>query len=800
MMQDLRYAVRSLWNRPAFTVVACLTLAIGIGANTAIFSLVHGVLLNPLPYPDAERIVVLHEQPAPAESELYEVSYPNFLDWRRDSRSFTQLAAFTLATATLRGGDMPAERALVGYASDELFGMLGVSPVVGRSFTPEEHVGGGEAVAILTHRVWQDRYGADRAVVGRSISVSGTPHTIIGVAPQTFEFPTDDLQLWMPLERLADQMQNRAAHMLDVLGRLRDGVPREVAEAELQTVTARIEDAYPGEDPSHSVVVVPLLDEMVSDTRGMLIVLFGAVVFVLLIACANVADLLLVRASTRRREMAVRAALGADRWRVIRQLLVESLVLAIAAGVIGIVIAFWGVEVLLPYLPESIPRVAEVGVNGPVLAFTLALTLVTGIGFGLVPAVTSARPDLHGSLTQREASSAGGKPALKSALAIAQVAISLVLLVGAGLTIKSLWRLQQVDPGFEPEHLLSLTVSLAGSELREVEQVTAFYDELRDRIEAIPGVQSASAVNTLPVSGGDSRGQLTIDGRPFPPGRAPAVSFRRIQPNYFRTMQVPLLEGRDFTVRDGVDEPFVVIINETMARRYWPDGSPIGSRIKVGPSEHEPWLTVVGVAADLKNEGLAAGPDLATYEPHRQRPWTTMNVLVRTAGDPLALVPVIRDEIRRAGTDLPVYNITTLRQRISASLATERFTVMLLMIFAGIALLLAIIGVYGVISFSVSQRTREFGIRMALGAARRDVARLVLRQGVILAFVGTLIGVAAALGFSRLLVGLLFGVEPTDATTFVSVAMILLLCASLAAYLPARRATRVPPMEALRYE
>lgn len=799
MLSDLRHALRSL-RQPAFALVVITTLAVGIGATTAMFSVVNGVLLSPMPYPDAKSLVVIREVNPRQQGDPFDVSYPNFLSWREQSESMQGLAAVGTGPVTLRGGGVGAERVVGGRASQDVFETLGVQPVLGRTFTVEEQTPGGEPVVLLTYALWQNRWAGDPTVLGRSVSLSGNPHTVIGVLPPDFTFPSDEVLLWRALGTEADQMRNRAVHTLLAVGRLKPGVTLSSAKAEMEALAARVQASDLGSDPDHGVTVVPLLDEVVGDIRGLLLVLLAAVGFVLLIACANTADLLLTRATTRRREIAVRAALGASRARVIRQLLVESLVLATIGGLVGVALAFWGVDVLVTNLPESVPRAEEIGVSGRVLAFTLIVTLFTGVAFGLVPALVSAAPDLRDSLTERCPTAPKGAPRVRDGLAIAQIAISLVLLAGAGLTLKSLWRLQRVEPGFDPSRLLTLTVSLAGSELRDAEEVTAFYTSLRERLERLPGVRAASAVNALPISGGDSHGQLTIEGRPFEPGAAPGASYRRILPRYFQTMGIPLLEGREFTDRDGVEEPFVAIINQTMARRYWPGGGVLGGRIKVGPAESEPWLTVIGVVGDVNNEGLAAGPGLATYEPHRQRPWSTMNVLVRTAGDPLEMVALVRDEVRRSGNDLPVYNITAMPQRISASLATQRFTAMLLLLFAAVALLLAAGGVYGLVLYSVGHRTHEFGVRMALGAARWDVAHLVLRQGMVLAGAGTILGVVAAFGLTRLLAGLLFAVEPADPWTFVLVAGVLWAVALLASYIPARRATRIHPMEALRCE
>ena len=801
LIQDLRFAARSLRKSAGFTVVALLTLALGIGANTAIFSVVNGVLLRPLAYDQPDRLVTIAESNPVQDREGFNVSYPNYLEWKKQSRVFEQIAAVRTMSVTLTGGD-EAARVLLSLISRELFAVLRVEPALGRGFLAEEDRPGADPVVILSHGLWQRRFGADPEVVGKTIAINGSSSTVIGVMPPEFEFPSEDVELWAPIGLLADRMQNRAVHTLTTVARLEDGVSLDEAKVEMATIAARIQREFPGEDPEHSTTLIPLHERVVGNTDTILLVLMGAVAFLLLIACANVADLLMARAAARQKEIAVRTALGASRWRVIRQLVTESVLLGLTGGAAALALAFWGLDLLIAHLPPFMPRVEQIGIDGRVLLFTLLISLLTGLIFGLLPALKASKLDIVGSLKDLVTSAAGGaRDRSRRVLVIAQVALSLVLLVGAGLMIKSFWRLQDVDPGFEPQNLLTMTVSLAGSpKFTTSEEVIAFYADLRGRLEALPGVSSASAVNALPISGGDSDGELTIEGRPFASGAAPGASFRRILPNYFRTAGIPIVQGREFGERDRGEEPFVVIITETMAGKYWPSGDAVGTRIKVGPPENEPWLTIVGVAADVRNIGLATEPRLATYEPHTQRPWSTMNVMVRTAIDPLSVVRGVRDEIRQAGGDLPVFNIGTMRERISRSVSTERFNMILLTIFATVALLLAAIGLYGVIAYSVSHRTRELGIRIALGAERKDIVNLVVRQGIPLLGAGVALGLIAAVGLTRFLAGLLFAVSPLDATIFVAVAALLAAVALLASYVPARRATAVDPMQALRAE
>jgi putative ABC transport system permease protein len=569
----------------------------------------------------------------------------------------------------------------------------------------------------------------------------------------------------------------------------------------MSTIAARIQQAYPTEDPGHGVAVTPLRDALVADVRTTILVLFGAVGFVLLIASVSVADLMLARLASRRHEIAVRAALGATRWRITRQMAIEAFALAAVSGTLGVLVAVWAVDLLVGALGQIVPRADEIALDPLVVAFALGVTLLTALLFGVFPALRSAAVDVHGALTERSSSGARGAARLRGALAIAQVAISLILLAGAGLMLKSFWRLQRVDPGFDPTQVLSMTVSLSGTSLgASNEEVIAYYRDLIERVESIPGVVRASGVNALPISGGDSEGQITIEGRALRPEEEPGGSFRRILPGYFETMGIPILEGREFTERDGLAGDSAVIISEAMARRYWPDGGAVGSRIKIGPPEYEPWLTIVGVAGDVHNVGVGQVPGLATYEPHQQRVWRTMNLVVRASGDPVSLAPVIRDEVRRGGLDVPVYDVTTMQMRIRGSLAGRRFNTGLLVAFAVVALMLAVVGLYGVVSYSVAQRTREFGIRVAMGARARDIIATVLREGLVLIGVGVALGTTGALVLTRAIQGMLFDVTPGDPVTYAVVGATLTLVAVVASYVPARRASRVDPMVAIREE
>ena len=800
MLGDLRYGLRSLLMAPAFSLVAVVTLALGIGANTAMFSVLDAVLLRPLPYDRSDRLVTVRETNPLVRADSFGVSWPNLADWRQRSRSLEGIAGIYTTLVTVSGG-MEAERVPVALVSSNLFATLRARPAIGRVFLDEEDRAGGASVAIVSDGLWKRRFASDPRMDGRTLEVNGEVCTVVGVMPPGFSFPQDGIEAWLPLGPLAARLDNRAVHVLTTVARLADGATLERAGTEMAAVAAALQHDHAGEDTGHGVVVLPVLDQMVTGVRPAMLVLAGAVAFVLLIACGNIANLLLARGASRRHEMAIRAALGAGRARMIRQMLTESVLLALLGGGLGLILALWGTDLLAQRIPEFVPRRAGIAVDGHALLFTLCCSLVTGIVFGLAPALHASRFDVNGAL-RASAPAAGGRARgrLRGALVIAQVALSLVLLVGAGLMIRSFHRVQEVDPGFDTDHLLTLTVSLPDQKYEDSTRVIAFYRDLQRSIEALPGVRSASAVSALPISGGDGHGDLTVEGRPFPPGEAPAASFRRVLPSYFRTMRIPLIQGREFDDHDGGGDVMVVIVNESMARRFWPGENPVGRRIKVGPAAREPWLTIVGVVGDVRNVGLESGAALATYEPHAQRPWTTMNLAVRAAGDTTPLVPAVRELLRAAEPGAPVFNVGTMESRIDESLGLRRFNTGMMRLFSAVALLLAAIGIYGVLSYSVSRRTGEFGIRMALGARRADLMRLVVGQGMSLALAGVVLGVTGALALTRVLSSLLFETSATDPLTFTLTALLLSAVSLAACWLPASRATRVDPMVALRHE
>ena len=798
-IKDVRYGLRSLAKHPGFTAIAVIILALAIAATTSIFSVVNAVLLRPLPFPEPERLMVINEVNPQQGPEPFELSYLNWLDLRQQSKSFEEIAGITFASYVLDLQGEPSRIQATGVSAN-LFPLLRAQAAQGRTFLPEEEKPGANRVAVVSHRFWQ-RHFLNQSLNGQGIKLDNQGYQVVGVMPASFQFPDDKMDVWVPFGPDSGKrfFQNRAVHFIFGLGRLKSGVSQAQAANELATIFAGIQQQHASEDSGHSVTLTPLHERITGDLKPALFVLLGAVIFVLLIGCANVANLQLARTSSRGREMAIRVALGASRWRVIRQSLVESLLLSFIGGALGFLLAMWIITWLLLHLPEGFPRASEIGVNAAVFGFTFAVSLLTGIVFGLVPAIQAARTDVNEGLKSGGKGSINSGSRLRRVLVVAEVALSLMLFIGAGLLIKSFWRLTNVNPGFQADHLLTLHVSLPEEKYSDA-QVIEFFKKVPEQLSTLPGVKTVSAVNRLPISGGDPHGDLTIEGRTFAAGEAPGVSYRRILPNYFRAMGIPLLQGREFDDRDAGGKPDVVIINQKMAQRYWPDGDAVGKRIKVGPPEKEPWMTIAGVVGNVNHIGLDAEPDLATYEPHAKRPWSEMTLLVRTGGDPLSLAAPVQRELKNAEKEILIEDVVTMNRRLDLSVAPQRMNVVLLGTFAFIALVLAAAGIYGVMAQSVTQRTQEIGVRMALGAQLRDVMNMVLRSGMSLALLGILIGLAGAFALTRLMSKLLFGVTPTDAFTFASVAVILFVVALLACYIPARRATRVDPSIALRYE
>ncbi|HWQ36040.1 MAG TPA: ABC transporter permease [Blastocatellia bacterium] len=809
LWQDVRYGARMLMKNPGFSLVAIVALALGIGANSAIFSVINAVLLRPLPFAEPERLVSVGNTDLKQGTNEFYLTWPDFADYRAMNQSFQTLAGFDERDVTLTGAG-EAARLHGAMVTSDLFPMLGVGPQIGRAFTAEEEKPGTHVV-LLSHGLWQRRFNADANVVGRAVGINGRSYTVAGVMPAGFAFPlgAEPVELWINAgvdgEGGAPLMKQRGNHYLEVLGRLKPGVTLAQAQAEIGRIAANLGQQYPDTNSAFGGIAVPFYQRVTGDARLALLVLLGAVGCVLLIACANVANLLLARASARRREIAIRAALGAGRGRVVRQLLTESVLLSLCGGVAGMMLALWGTEVLLAMVPKGLPRAAEASLDGRVLGFTLLISLLTGMLFGLAPAWQSLRTDLNDTLREGGRGGDGRGSRVRSALIVSEVAVAFLLLVCAGLLINSFWRLRQVNPGFDPKSVLSFRVSLPGTQYDKPEKVEAFYQQLSSRIQAMPGVVSVSGVNPLPLSGNNAGVGFAIEGQPTEPGRPfPYDTYLRvIRPDYFQTMNIQLVAGRDFSERDKLESTPVVIINESLAKRYFPNQNPLGRRINPSfgvDGRGVLWREIVGVVKDVHHASLSEDSDAEVYVAHTQAPWNTITVVARTSINPSSLIQSVRNEVRSLNPDLPVYDIRTLEERISLTVAQPRFQMLLLTIFAGIALLLTAVGLYGVLAYNVAQRTQEIGIRMALGASAGKVRVMVVRQGMTLALAGIGLGLIASFAATRLLASLLYGVTATDPLTFALIGLAMLLIALAACWIPARRATKVDPMIALRYE
>jgi putative ABC transport system permease protein len=803
LLQDLRHGARMLAKQPGFTAAMLLTLMLGVGANSAVFSIVNAVLLRPLPYADPDRLVRLwsHFSHLPQAG----ASEPEFLDYRARARSFASLAAFVGADATLTGGDEPEQVRCV-YTSWELMPTLGKKAALGRVFAKEDDQPGSPPAVLLSHGLWRRRFGSDPNVVGTRVSVNGVPRAVVGVMPRGFDYP-GGVDLWMPLGLDSAHLSPRFVHYLDLVGRLQPGVSVARMQAEMDNLADQLrkENDY-GAGTHWGVDVVSMLEQEVGPVRPALLVVLGAVALVLLIACVNVANMLLVRMQARSRELSLRAVLGAGRGRLVRQFLAESLLLALPGGALGLLLAWAAIRAFVFLYPDY-PRVDEVALDGRVLAFTFAIAVLTGLVVALLPAWKASRPDLAQSIKESGGKATASRAAQgpRQLLVVLEVALALVLLAGASLMVESFLRMRRVDPGFRPQRTLTMQLALPRSKYAEPPAVASFYAELLRRVRGLPGVQAAAFISHLPLSGGTGFSQsISVEGRPFVPG-APThePNLQSISPDYFRALGIRLVRGRTFNDSDVASGVAVVIVDRTLADTLWPDGGdPVGKRLTLGiPEPTSAWLTIAGIVEPVKSTGLKNDPRGELYFPQAQRPERSGFLVVRAAaGDPKALAPGIRAQIKALDRDQPVKDVQTMEERLSRSLSKPRFSTLLLALFAVLAMLLAAIGIYGVVAFSVAQRTNEIGIRMALGARRGQILQRVVGEGMVLALLGVAVGLVAALWFTRLLASLLFGVAATDPATFAGVALLLATVALLASLLPARRASRLEPTTALRYE
>lgn len=796
LWQDLRYALRAFSKTPGFVIVAVMTLALGIGVNTAMFSVAHAVLWRSLPYPHPERLVSATEVPVKTPDLLYGASYLNFLDWRAQAPSFAQFAAILSDTDILRDGAEPVP--IAGAAvTQSFFNVLGVQPALGRVFAPEEDKKGAPMVVVLSHSMWRKHFAGDPAIVGRSVRFDQAVLKVVGVMPEAFDYPPQS-EYWVPLETTINPYfaTHRAVYVLTTIGRLRDGGNITNAQAEVAAVAERIRHDHPETNRGLTIRMLPMQDLFGRDLKPALFALLGAAGLVLLIACGNLAALLLVRASSRTRELAIRAALGAGRRRLILQLLTECGMLSVFGGAAGVGLAVIATRSLT--LLTKDPRLAGIHLDQTMLAFAMAATIATNLLIGVLPAMRATRIDTAGAMKQ----SRSGDPRRSRAqqfVVTAEVALCLVLLTGAGLLFESFRHVLDVNPGFRTDHLVTIHVNLP-STYKTIASVTSFYQQSSEHLSRLPGVTGASAASKLPISGGEAVGDITIEGRPFVQGQAPAASFRRTLPNYFRLMGIPLVRGREFEDGDDMKHPRVMIVNESMARGVWPGEDPIGKRIRLGASDKTPWSLIVGIVKDVRQEGLDTEPAYSTYEPLAQNAQLSVVFTIRTAMEPAAVITAARDEFQHIEPALLIDQAQTMADRIRQSVSPRRLNLVLFGLFAALALVLASVGLYGVVAYSAGQRTQEFGIRMALGAQSGDVLRMVLGQGLRLALAGVAIGIAAALAVARVLTTLLFGVRPYDPLTIACVALLVTIVALAACWLPAKRATRVAPTTALRCE
>jgi predicted permease len=819
LARDFAYAVRMLAKTPGFTLAAILSLAIGIGANTSIFSIINALLLRPLPYRDADRLVILWNRSPGLNITEDWFSTAQYFDIKTGHHGFEQVAIAIGGNYNLTSKGEP-ERVGTIRVSSNLLPMLGQAAAVGRIFAPDEDSPGRPATAVLSYGMWLRHFGADPKMIGKSVTLNGVPYEVVGIMPRAFSLPREVLptldgaeqaDILLPLPLPLDAAQNRDHEDYNIMGKLRPGVSIAQAQAEMDTITARLRHDYPQTYPPNGGLtfgIVPLLEQVVGDARPTLFVLLGAVGFVLVIACANVANLLLARAVARQKEIAIRTALGASRLRIVRQVLTESMLLSLSGGACGVLLAFWSLHWIHVFGPKSVPRINDIGIDRVALVFTFVLSVFSGAVFGLVPALRVSRFDLHATLKDSNRGTAGASAVwgrghnMRRMLVISELALCVMLLVGAGLLIRSFVYLENVSPGFNPNQVLTLELTMSGPKYDDPKAVVAAYRQLWSRLESLPGVTASGAVTSLPLSQMFAWGPITVEGRVPPPGENFINADQRVVGgHYFEAMEIPLRSGRFFNEHDTPASPKVVVIDEYMAQQLWPNQDPIGRRIHYGGiTDKDPWETVVGVVGRVKQYTLDSDSRIALYLPQTQYPTRAMNVVLRSAADPAALAPAVKQQIHELDSDLPLYNVRTMDQRLDESLAQRRFAMLLLTLFAGVALALAVIGTYGVMSYLVNQGTREIGIRIAMGATHRAIERLIVWKGLALALCGVAIGTTGAFAVSRLMRSLLFGVTPFDPFTFVAISLLLTLVTLLASYIPARRVAQIDPIVALRDE
>jgi len=795
ILKDIRYGIRSLMKRPAFTVIAVLTLALGIGANSAIFSVINAVLLRPLPYDDPSRLITFR----------FNQSAPDLADVESQSKTFSRLGGMVMQPLAYTGSSEPVQFQ-IGQVSGGFFETFGVRPERGRFITREDDQNGAPFVVVLSHNLWVKQFNSDEQILGKAIPLSGNTYTIIGVMPASFVTPVNNTEAWTPVHVSNPVAANfRGVHFLRTYGRLAPGVTIEQARAEMQVVDQNLAAQYPADNKNRNTVLFALHERIVGDARRSLFILFAAVGLVLLIACANFANLLLARAAERQREFVIRGALGAGRWRLMRQLLTESLLLSLGGGMAAVLLAFWGTNLLVSFKPENLPRLSEIGVDGRVLGFTLGISILTGLIFGLVPAWAASRGGVGDALKEggRSATAGSARQRLRSAFVVAEFAVALILLVAAGLLIKTFWKLRSVEPGFNPDHLMTMRVELPETRYKDVAPQTRFRKQVLAGMNSMPGVQAAM-ISELPLSGDSLDHDFLIENRPpIAPGDEPSLETRSVLGDYFKVMQIPLKQGRDFGPQDFDEKaPRVGIANQILVQQYFQNEDPLGKRIRWARNPEIEWITIVGVVGDVKHFGLDLPELPALYTPYTQiNPWKRwMSIAARTQGDAASTAQSLKQEIWKVDSQLPVTRVETMSEVAATSFAERRFNMSLLSLFAALALVLAAIGIYGVMSNAVTQRTQEIGIRLALGARTVDVLKLIIRNGLALVMIGVAVGLAGAFALTRLMRTLLFGVTPIDGLTIVVVSVVLIAVALIACLIPARRATRVDPLVALRYE